>query len=139
MLLSYADRYGDTPAVPCTDRFFAGGTKTVRGYASNSLGPRSSTDRPDGGNFRTVGNFDLYFPTDFLYDSKRLRASIFSDIGNVFGDFEDFDFSELKGSLGINVSWITAIGAVTFNFATQYNNKSEDETETFQFDLGTNF
>ena len=140
LLLSYADKYGDTPAVPCTDRFFAGGTKTVRGYASNSLGDsRTSAGRPEGGNFRAVGNFDLYFPTDFLYDSKRLRASIFSDIGNVFGDFEDFDFSELRGSLGINVSWITAIGAVTFNFATQYNNKSEDETETFQFDLGTNF
>ncbi len=139
LLLSYADKYGSTPEVPCTDRFFAGGTKTVRGYLNNSLGPRDSADRAEGGNFRAVGNFDLYFPTGFLYDPKRLRASVFSDIGNVFEDFSDFDFSEIRGSIGINMSWITAIGAVTFNFATQYNDKPEDRTESFQFDLGTNF
>ena len=139
LLLSYADKYGNTPEVPCTDRFFAGGTKTVRGYLNNSLGPRNSFDDPEGGNFRAVGNFDLYFPTGFLYDPKRLRASIFSDIGNVYEDFGEFDSSELRGSLGLNVSWITAIGAVTFNFATQYNDKPDDRTESFQFDLGTNF
>ena len=139
LLISYADKYGNTPEVPCTDRFFAGGTKTVRGYLNNSLGPRDSADRAEGGNFRTVGNFDLYFPTGFLYDPKRLRASVFNDIGYVFEDFSDFDFSELRGAVGINVSWITAIGAVTFNFATQYNDQSIDRTESFQFDLGTNF
>ena len=142
LLLSYADKYSNTPEVPCTDRFFAGGTKTVRGYLNNSLGDeniRDSEDRPLGGNFRAVGNFDLYFPTGFLYDPKRLRVSVFTDIGNVFKDFSDFDVSELRGSMGLNVSWITAIGAVTFNLATQYNDKPDDRTESFQFDLGTNF
>ena len=140
LLISYADKYGNTPEVPCTERFFAGGTKTVRGYLNNSLGPRGEeSGRTIGGNFRAVGNFDLYFPTGFLYDPKRLRASFFTDIGNVFGDFSDFDFSEMRGSVGINVSWITAIGAVTFNIATQYNDKADDRTESFQFDLGTNF
>ena len=139
LLMSYADKYGNTPKVPCTDRFFAGGTKTIRGYLNNSLGPRNTFDDPEGGNFRTVGNFDLYFPTAFLYDPKRLRASIFTDIGNVYEDFSDFDISEFRGSVGLNISWITAIGAVTFNLATQYNDKHGDETESFQFDLGTNF
>ena len=142
LLLSYADKYGNTPEVPCTERYYAGGTKTVRGYLNNSLGDENTKDsagRSIGGNFRAVGNFDLYFPTGFLYDPKRLRVSVFSDIGNVFEDFSDFDFSELKGSMGLNVSWITAIGAVTFNVATQYNDKAEDRTESFQFDLGTNF
>ena len=139
LLVSYADRYGNTPEVPCTDRFFAGGTKTIRGYLNNSLGPTNNSGDPEGGTFRTVGNLDLYFPTAFLYDPKRLRVSIFTDMGYVYKDFSDFDVSEMRGSLGINVSWITAIGAVTFNFATQYNDKSEDETEAFQFDLGTNF
>ena len=106
---------------------------------NNSLGPRDRRNRAEGGNFRTVGNFDLYFPTGFLYDPKRLRVSLFSDIGNVFENFSDFDVSELRGSMGLNVSWITAIGAVTFNVATQYNDKTEDRTESFQFDLGTNF
>ena len=139
LLLSYANEYSNTPEVPCTDRFYAGGTKTVRGYSNNSLGPRNDSDDPSGGNFRAIGNFDLYFPTGFLYDPKRLRASVFADIGNVYESIDDFDSSELRGSVGLNVSWITAIGAVTFNFATQYNDKPGDNTESFQFDLGTNF
>lgn len=139
LILSYADAYGNTPAVPCTNRFFAGGTKTVRGYLNNSLGPRNSSDDPEGGNFRVIGNFDLFVPTAFLYDPERLRVSVFTDIGNVYEDIGDFDTSTLKGSLGLNVSWLTAIGAVTFNLATHYNDEEGDETESFQFDLGTNF
>ena len=139
LLLSYAEAYSNTPEVPCTNRFFAGGTKTVRGYLNNSLGPRNNSGDPEGGNFRLIGNFDLYFPTAFLYDPARLRASIFTDIGNVYEDIGDFDSSELKGSLGLNVSWVTAIGAVTFNIATHYNDDEDDTTESFQFDLGTNF
>lgn len=137
--LAYADSYGSTTEVPYYSRFYAGGSKSVRGYANNSLGPRDSRDDPIGGNFRLVGNLNLYFPTDFLYDRKSLRMSLFTDVGNVFEDYNDVGLTDMRGSYGLQVQWITALGGVSFNFASHYNDEQGDETERFQFDLGTRF
>ena len=134
--VSYARAY-DGSCIPYFDRFYAGGTKTVRGYASNSLGPRDNDDDPAGGNFRVLGNIDLIFPTDFLYDRKKLRMSAFLDFGNVFANAEEFSASDIRGSYGLQVQWLTAIGAISFNFSSPFGDDDTDEPESFQFDLGT--
>ena len=136
--ISYARAYSGS-CIPYFDRFYAGGTKTVRGYANNSLGPKDKTEDNDplGGNFRVLGNMDLIFPTDFLYDRKKLRMSVFTDVGNVFKSAEDFSTSDLRGSYGLQFQWLTAIGAVSFNFASVFGDDENDDTESFQFDLGT--
>jgi outer membrane protein insertion porin family len=38
----YGDGYGDTTELPFYEHFFAGGFGSVRGYESNTLGPRST-------------------------------------------------------------------------------------------------
>lgn len=40
--LGYADGYGDTTELPFYEHYFAGGFGSVRGYESNTLGPRST-------------------------------------------------------------------------------------------------
>jgi len=140
-VLSYASAYGDTSEVPFYDRYYAGGTRSLRGYQNNSVGPRDPADPDDaiGGNFRLLGNFDLFFPSAAIYDPSRLRMSLFTDIGDVTEDIGDFSFGDMKGAFGLNVHWLTAIGAVTFNLASHFNDESGDDTESFQFDFGTNF
>ena len=137
--VSYADKYGRTVGVPPYDRFYAGGASSVRGYRSNSLGPQDSNDDPLGGNFRVLFGTDLFFPTDFLYDRARLRMSAFMDYGNVFSGVEDFSLTEMRGSYGLQIRWLTAVGGISFNFASHFQDESDDDTESFQFDLGTSF
>ena len=43
--LGYLDSYGDTKEVPFFQNFYAGGPRSLRGFESNTLGPRS-TDAP---------------------------------------------------------------------------------------------
>ena len=137
--VSYANEYGKTVGVPPYDRFFAGGASSLRGYQNNSLGPQDDNDDPLGGNFRVLLSSDLFFPTDFLYDRNRLRMSAFLDYGNVFTDVGDFSWDEMRGSYGVQVRWLTAVGGISFNFASHFRDKSTDTTESFQFDLGTSF
>ncbi len=137
--VSYANEYGETAGVPPYDRFFSGGTKSVRGYSNNSLGPRDDNDDPLGGNFRLLFGTDLFFPTDFLYDRQKLRMSGFMDYGNVFTEVGDFSLSDMKGAFGVQVRWLTAVGGIAFNFAVPFQDESGDDTESFQFDFGTSF
>lgn len=137
--LAYAHAIAGTSEVPFYDRYYAGGTSSVRGYRSNTLGRRDNADRALGGEFRVVGNFSLFFPTEAIYDPKRLRVGLFTDIGNVFDQLGDFSLNELRGSSGLSAQWLTAVGAISVNFAVPYNDDSSDSTEQFQLDLGGSF
>ena len=135
---SYANAYGGS-CIPYFDKYYAGGARDIRGYANNSLGPQDTRQRSVGGNFRTYANFDLFVPSDFLYDSDKLRMGPFMDIGNVYNDIDDFDLGTLRGSYGLQVQWLTAFGGISLIFAEQFNDEENDRTEKFQFELGTSF
>ena len=137
--VSYANRYGKTIGVPPYDRFFAGGASSLRGYFNNSLGPQDVNGDPLGGDFRVLLGTDLYFPTDFLYDRQRLRVSAFVDYGNVFENVGEFSVTDMRGSYGLHLRWLTAVGSISLSFASHFKDQAGDETESFQFDLGGNF
>ena len=136
--IGYGDSYSDTTELPFFERYYAGGSNSVRGYKGNSLGPRID-DNAEGGAFKTVANAELIFPAPFAEDNKSLRLSAFFDIGNVFDKVDDFDVNELRYSTGISAIWITPIAPLTFSFAWPLNDRVGDESERFQFTLGSFF
>ncbi len=146
--------YGDTATPPPYENFYAGGLNSVRGFEQNSLGPRavydgfySNYNRPTGGTYSLEGGLDLIFPIPFLEDSRSVRSSIFLDYGNVFSDecksyeinCNEFDLSELRYSVGVGVTWITALGPMSFAISSVFGDDEFDETETFQFEIGNQF
>lgn len=137
--LGYGDGYGDTTGLPFFEYFYAGGPDSVRGYRAASLGPRSTTGRALGASFKTTGAVELIFPVPFAADNKSLRLSTFFDIGNVFDGVGNFDAGELRTSAGISVLWYTPIAPMTFSLAWPLNEKPGDNTESFQFTLGSFF
>ncbi len=133
--LAWADAYGDMHELPPFEKYYAGGTRTVRGYKANRLGPRDTNGDPLGGNVRAVGNMELIFPSPFSGQEEKTRLSLFVDAGNVFND--GIEFGELRYSTGIALQWLTPIGPLSFSVAAPLNDKDGDETESFQFTLGT--
>ena len=163
--VGYGDGYGDTEALPFYEHFFAGGFGSVRGFESNSLGPRStppvvdingnpipqsffSGDQdPFGGNLLVEGSIELIFPLPFIENTTQFRPVLFVDAGNVFNtDCPDvstvcdgLDFGLIRYSAGVSVTWITGLGPMTFGLAKAYNVGEFDEEEFFQFELGRTF
>ena len=147
--------YGDTETAPPYQHFYAGGMRSVRGFKQNYLGPKAIYDsgyapryqRPVGGPYSIAGGLDLIVPLNFVPDPRSMRASVFLDYGNVFSDgcrsYEvncyEFDLSELRYSVGIGFTWITALGPLSFALANVFNDTPDDRTESFQFEIGTQF
>ena len=84
------------------ERFFAGGSRTVRGVDEESLGERNVFGDPAGGEAMLVLNQEARVP---MY--KWLRGVAFIDAGNVFPDASALRFNALTGSIGFGVRLTT--------------------------------
>ncbi len=139
--VGYGDVYSGDGDLPFFEKFYAGGIRTVRGYENNSLGPRDSLDQPYGGNFLTTLRGEVLFPPPPLplFSPSSMRLSLFVDAGNVFEDVDDFETSELRAAIGVGMNLITGFGGITAVLASPFNDQTGDDTESFQFNLGTRF
>ena len=106
-------------------------------------------DRSIGGAYLVEGGFDFIFKLPFIEDQRSMRSSFFVDIGNVFSkdcgseftnaNCSELDFGELRYSYGVGVTWITQLGPMSLAIAAPSNEGPFDETENFQFEIGTQF
>lgn len=115
-------------------------------------------ERALGGNILTEASFELIYPLPFVEDRSSVRSVFFLDAGNTFTD-ECFkpsdidvpnlnnhpycdtgiDLSEIRTSFGAGLTWITAIGPLTFTYSVPLNEQRGDRTEGFEFSLGQVF
>ena len=141
--LDYGDGYGDTQILPFYKNFYAGGSSSVRGYRSRSLGP-TDIGGPDptstiGGNKRVLGNTELLFPFPGMGDNKAMRLSVFVDAGMVYGADQNVDLGELRYAAGVAFNWFSPIGPLSISYAFPLNDRPGDKTEAVQFTLGQAF
>jgi outer membrane protein insertion porin family len=90
---------------------------------------------------------EVIFPMPFVKDKRSMQSAFFIDAGNIFntkcGDTQlncyKPDVGELRYSVGVGVTWLSAMGPLTFSYAKPLNSSEYDETENFQFSLGNQF
>lgn len=137
--VGYGDGYGDTDVLPFFENYTAGGPYSVRGFKENTLGPLDSNERPYGGNLKVVGNVELILPVPFTKNVNSFRISAFLDVGNVYGEDESFETDLLRYSAGLSAIWISPLGPLSFSFAKPLKKMDGDQTQFFQFNIGTTF
>lgn len=94
--------------LPASERFFAGGDTTVRGFGLDQLGTPETLDTngfPKGGNAVLVLNAELRVP---IWGD--LGAAGFLDAGNVFARTSDFDLGRIRGAVGFGLRYRSPIG-----------------------------
>ena len=94
--------------LPASKRFFAGGDKSVRGYAYKSLAPLNSSGNVEGGQGLIVAGLE----TDYRV-AENWRAALFVDHGAAINSLT----STLKTGVGVGARWLSPIGPVRIDLA----------------------
>ncbi len=124
--------------VPFFKNFYAGGTGSVRGYDTNSLGPRDASGLSLGGTRRAVGNAELLVPFPGIKD-KSIRASGFLDAGVVSGPGDQPGTAGMRYSTGVALTWVSPMGPIKLSYGVPLNKQPVDRLQKIQFSLGTMF
>ena len=128
-------------AVPLPERFFGGGSTSMRGFGDNQAGPRdigtltempgtpvsTPTGFPIGGNALLFNTLELRFP---LF-GPNIRGVLFHDSGNIYTTFSnmsfayrqknDQDFNYAVQAVGFGIRYKTPLGPVRVDFSYALN------------------
>lgn len=132
--------FSDTGKVPIYERFFAGGTYTIRGYKERDVGPKDVSGDPIGGGTMTVGNAELTFSI-----IENLKGAFFLDAGNVWYRPDSKPQSGnstrgLKVGVGAGLRINTPIGPVKLDFGFPLNAESwQEDKGRFHFSMSRGF
>ena len=104
-----------TLALPLSERFFAGGDTTVRGYALDRLGAPSRTPGgtidqdgfPQGGNAMIIVNTELR-----LRLTGTLGLVTFLDAGNVYAEVQRLSLRRLRSGAGFGIRYSSPVGPI---------------------------
>ncbi|MBX2807500.1 MAG: outer membrane protein assembly factor BamA [Cellvibrionaceae bacterium] len=108
----------------------------------------------DEGDVNTIGGDTLFelsaewvFPMPFIENKDKIRTSVFVDSGNVFStacrttqqQCTALDLDKLSVSAGFSFQWLSPIAPLSFSFSRPLVEQPLDETQFFQFFLGSTF
>ena len=114
--------------------------RRLRGFDTSKVGPKDASDWI-GGNFATAVGFEAKLP-NLLPESLKTNVSAFIDTANLWGvDYSDSvnDSNKIRSSVGLAADVWTMVGPLSFTVAKAITTYDQDETETFNFRLGTSF
>ncbi len=93
------DRIGGTDVIPLADRFFIGGSRTLRGLDYQGVGPRGYDGRIAGGEAMWSATAEWQFP--ILREA--LRGVLFTDAGSLGDRPFDDDFRRTRITAGVGI------------------------------------
>jgi outer membrane protein insertion porin family len=130
---------GDAPLrLPLPDRFFAGGDYSLRGFATDSVGPQELTEDgelvPTGGNALLLGNLELRRDL-----GRHLALAAFLDAGNVYALASQLALDDLRYSAGLGLRYRSALGPVRVDWGVKLNRREGESASHLHVTIGHAF
>ena len=115
-----------------SERFFAGGQATMRGFELDEVGPHSRfTGEPTGGESVLIVNQEFRFP---LY--SWMGGVVFYDGGNVYPTVSDFSFGDIRNTAGFGLRLLSPYGVGRFDIGFNLNPEDDESSYVLHFGLG---
>ncbi len=131
---------GNNGAVPVYERFFAGGTYTIRGFKERDIGPKDQSGDAIGGGTIAIANAELTFSI-----IENLKGAFFVDAGNVWHVPDSkpkggTSAGGIKVGVGTGVRIKTPIGPVKLDYGFPVNpSNDQGDTGRIHFSMSRGF
>ncbi len=119
--------------VPLSERFFAGGATTLRGFEQNTAGPVAGR-QPLGGEAMLVINNELRTPLFSIFDGVG-----FVDIGNVYSRLGDFRLNDIRKTAGAGLRVRTPWFLVRVDYGVKLDRRPGETASRIFFSIGQAF
>lgn len=121
--------------IPASERFYAGGGGSIRGFGFQEAGPVDADNDPAGGRSLIETSAELRFKV-----TDTIGAAAFVDAGGVYdSSFPDFEGGAFIGA-GLGVRYYTDFGPIRFDVAVPLNKKDRlDQNYQFYISIGQAF
>ena len=129
------------------DNFFQGG-ETIRGFASQGIGPRDLTSNEAlGGRNYWAATLEASMPVPGTPEEFGLYVSGFADAGQLWSvdqralpaGLNWVDDNKVRASVGVGLLWRSPFGPLRADFGFPVSKSSYDQTQVFRFSGGTSF
>lgn len=104
----------DTTGLPATQLFWTGGDKSVRGYATNSIGVVNANGMTEPGRYLAAGSVEWQRPFRYKGQATDWESAVFVDAGAVANDRQQF---QAKIGYGLGARWRSPVGPVRIDLA----------------------
>jgi outer membrane protein assembly complex protein YaeT len=131
-------------SLPQSERFYAGGDTTNRGFAIDQLGVRHIPSQPEdtidvngfplGGNAVVLFNAEVRVPT-----WRGVEVHTFLDTGNVFQNATNIDFSQFRPAVGLGALYKSPIGPLRFDLGFKLHPQLGESPTAFFITFGQAF
>ncbi len=132
----------DGLAYPVFKNYYSGGLGSVRGFEQGSLTTESQRNfglTATGGAKKITFNAEVLSPLPGGGNDRTLRWYGFFDAGSIYDANESIDFSSMRTSAGVGISWVSPVGPLRLAFAKPISKFDGDKIQQLQFQIGTSF
>jgi outer membrane protein insertion porin family len=124
----------EATAIPIDERFFIGGSDTVRSFIERELGPRDNKGHPLGGEFFTVFNIEYTFPI-----FGELQGALFTDAGNLLPTSEEPGLDDMRYAVGVGLRYKLPVGPIRLDYGVNPDPRPDEHSGAFHFSFGFAF
>ncbi|KPL07790.1 hypothetical protein AMJ86_02805 [bacterium SM23_57] len=133
--VGWIDYFGDSNEIPLTERFYAGGPNSLRGFRYEMVGPLHNQEIPVGGNMKVVWN--ALEIRRAVY--KIIGIGAFLDVGNVWSFVSQAKLPSLRTSIGAGIRANTSIGILRLDYGFNINPRDWEPSGQLYFSMGHAF
>jgi outer membrane protein insertion porin family len=132
--IGFAEPLGAEENLPISERLYAGGEKSVRGYARRKLGPLDSRGNPIGGLSLIEGSVELRRPI-----WGPLGGALFIDFGQVSLRSFDLPVNDVKFGSGFGLNYQTPLGPLALYLGFPWRPPRGEASWQIYFSVGAYF
>ena len=137
LMAGYSFGWSKDP-VPLFERFYLGGSNSLRQFKSLQVSPKDNTGTRIGGNVEALGTVEYQIPLFF-----GIKAAVFYDVGQVWGpDISQgtrVDIGDLRHGMGAGLRWNSPFGPIRVDYGIKLDQRKGESFGNFNFSAGSSF